>query len=465
MRSDIVITGVGMVTALGTDPDAVLEKVLRGDSAAARTPGFDGAAFGCPVVAGIAGFDPLRCVGEAKLVRLMNRDAQLAVAAARLALRDAQVVPGQSHVADEIAVFGATGLAGLPVGEVQRLVAGSVDPAGGFDPRRFGEAGLRSVSPILSFKILANMPVCFVGINEGLRGPNAVYTPWEGNGAQAIEAGLDAVGEGDARCALVGGCDVKNHALGFLALAQQGLFDSWRRHGRGTVPGEGAAFLVLESASAARGRGARVLARVCGWRLGTHRRGSQRADTYRAVLRGLMDPSVDPAGVGWAGEGSGRWQRLAAIVSSADGDPDRERDEADALAAVGIEGGKLPVPFGLHPGHEPGAGVPGLADWQSAIRQAGSLRYNMPVHEKLPVPFELHHAHEPRVLAADGNVRGPAHGRVIRPKVALGNTFAAAAALQVGIAARVVRQLDGPVLALCFGHGSEQAAFVLDRAT
>jgi 3-oxoacyl-[acyl-carrier-protein] synthase II len=452
MDSDIVITGVGMVTALGTEPDVVLEKVWRGDIAAACTTGFDGAAFGCPVVAGIAGFDPVQYVGEAKLVRLMNRDAQLAVAAARLALLDARVVPGQSHAADEIAVFGATGLAGLPAVEVQRLVAGSVDPAGGFDPRRFGEAGLRSVSPILSFKILANMPVCFVGINEGLRGPNAVYTPWEGNGAQAIEAGLDAVRAGDAQCALVGGCDVKNHALGFLALAQQGLFDSWRRRGCGTVPGEGAAFLVIESARAARGRGAKALARVCGWSFGMYRAGTQGSETYRAVLRGLMDSAADPMGVGGAGEASGRWQRLAAIVSSVDGDPAREQDEVDALAAVGIGSEKLPVPFELHHAHE-----------HRVLAADGDVRG--PAYGKPPVPLELLHVYEHRVLAADGDVRGPGHGRVICPKRALGNTFAAAAALQVGVAARAVGLVGGPVLALCFGHGSEQAAFLLDRAT
>jgi hypothetical protein len=51
---------------------------------------------------------------------------------------------------------------------------------GRFDPTRFGQAGLRAVSPILSFKILSNMPLCFVSICENIQGPNGIFTPWEG---------------------------------------------------------------------------------------------------------------------------------------------------------------------------------------------------------------------------------------------------------------------------------------------
>jgi MtaA/CmuA family methyltransferase len=56
-----------------------------------------------------------------------------------------------------------------------------------------------------------------------------------------------------------------------------------------------------------------------------------------------------------------------------------------------------PVPLELHDAHEPGASVPGLADWQSAIRQAGSLRYNVPVHGKHLVRAVLRGERVPRV--------------------------------------------------------------------
>ena len=116
---------------------------------------------------------------------------------------------------------------------------------------------------MLSFKILANMPICFVSIFENIRGPNAVYTPWEGQGAQAIAAGVQRDRRGDVPCALVGGCDVKTHEL----LVRQPrsssglrLVDATRQ--RHAFPAKGAAFLVLEDAGAGRPARRRIYAGI-----------------------------------------------------------------------------------------------------------------------------------------------------------------------------------------------------------
>jgi 3-oxoacyl-(acyl-carrier-protein) synthase len=308
------------------------------------------------------------------MIRLMNRDAQLAVAAAHLALSDAGVKPGGSYAPEEIALYGATGLAGLPLAEVIPLVKASTGRDGQFDPTRFGQAGLRAVSPILSFKILSNMPLCFVSICENIQGPNAVFTPWEGQGAQAIETAIRAIECGDAGCALAGGCDVKTHELAFLSLEQHGLFASWRQHQAGVVPGEGAVFLVLETADRAITRGAQIYAQVSGFSLRTHRMGTTRADTYDDVFNGL---GLRP-------------ESLSALVSADNGDVESGQDERQALSC-----------------------------------------------RKIAAATTLH------------------------PKKQCGDLFAAAAALQVGLAALLAARDGGRVLANCFGHGSEQAAFVL----
>ena len=169
-----------------------------------------------------------------KTLRLMNRDAQMAAVAARLAMRDAGVVPGELYPAEEIALYGATGMAGLPPAEIAGLVQNAAADDGSLDLERFGQVALRRIRPVLSFKILANMPICFVSIFENLRGPNAVYTPWEGHGAQAIAAGMRAVADGEVPCAVVGGCDVKTHALAFAhspAIGRVRLLDA-ARHGQ-----------------------------------------------------------------------------------------------------------------------------------------------------------------------------------------------------------------------------------------
>jgi len=365
-----------MVTPLGKNPLEILRGIEAGRSAAARPANFDATPFACPVCAEIRDFQPQRYLSGSKMIRLMNRDAQLAVAAAHLALTDAGVKPGGVYPPEDIALFGATGLAGLPLAEVVPLIKASADEDGSFDPGRFGQMGLRAISPILSFKILGNMPLCFVSICENIQGPNGIYTPWEGQGAQAVESAIRALECGDAGCALAGGCDVKTHELAFISLEQHGLFASWRQNQTGMVPGEGAVFLVLEAADRAVARGARAYAQVSGFSLRTHQPGASWADTFGEVFKGLNLPP----------------EPLAAMVAAANGDVPAGEDEQQTLSSR-----KITAPTIIHP-----------------KKQAGDL-------------------------------------------------FAAAAGLQIGLSALLVARGGGRVLANCFGHGSEQAAFVLEK--
>jgi 3-oxoacyl-[acyl-carrier-protein] synthase II len=304
----------------------------------------------------------------------MNRDAQMAVVAAKLAIRDAGVVPGELYPAEEIALYGATGLSGMPPAEIAHLVQNAATADGSLDLRRFGDVALRRIRPVLSFKILANMPICFVSIFENLRGPNAVYTPWEGHGAQAIAAGVSAIASGEVSCAVVGGCDVKTHWLSFISLQQLGLFDSWTQHDTGIVPGEGACFLVLEERTRALRRGARMYASIRGCAARSMATGLRLVDVLADVLHGLNVSKP-------------------LIVAAGDGDPVLSQAECVAMEA--------------------------------AVSDRREL---------------------------------------LRPKAHLGNLFAAAAAVQVALAATwAARQSAGvPILANCFGPGSEQAAFAVE---
>ena len=367
----VVITGLGLETSLGSDPGQILECMEAGETAAAPPSGFDARPFGCPHSAEIRDFRPERFVPDSKALRLMNRDAVLAVAAARRAMADAGIVVGRDYPSEEIGLFGATGLAGLPLGEVAPLIRHSASAAGTFDPERFGAVALKKIRPILSFRILSNMPICFVSIFENIQGPNAVYNPWEGQGAQAIRRGIDAIRRGEASCVLCGGSDVKTHELAFLALEQQGVFRPWREAGRGTVPGEGAAFLVLEEEERARERGARAHAR---FKDASSSSAASRSDVCRALFARLP---CGPSPV---------------LVSGEEGDLEVQRAEDEALESLG-----------------------------------------------------LHVA------------------RALRPKLHVGNLFAAAAFVQVALAALVASR-GQEVLASSIGHGSEKAAFLLEGA-
>ena len=312
VRRKVVITGVGLLTPLGESTAEVLGGIERGLSAAQR-PGFDTSSLLCPFVAPIAGFRPEQHVDDVKSLRLMSRDAQLAVAAARRALADAGVEPGRTYPSEDIALYGATGLTGMPADDVAALVRHSADSDGNLDLRRFGGLTLKRVRPVLSFRILANMPICFVSIFASIRGENGIYTPWEGQGAQAIVAGVQAVEDGLAPCALVGGCDVRTHEFAFVSLQQLGAFQSWADHGQGPVPGEGAAFLVLEEEGHATARGARPYARILRHAIGTASKNSPLAATLAGAI----------ASTGAAG--------VERVFAAGDGDSAIAQAEAQAL--------------------------------------------------------------------------------------------------------------------------------------
>ncbi len=170
-----------------------------------------------------------------------------------------------------------------------------------------------------------------------------------------------------------GGCDVKTHEIALLSLQQLGVFDSWLAHGRGTVPAEGAAFLVLEEESRAILRSARMYARIrqvaC--------RSTEAGRLPAALIEILSDLDV---------------ARRMGVIAAGDGDADVSRAECTALERSGID-----------------------------------------------------------------------VSTVLHPKVHLGNTFAAAAAVQVGLAAALVARVrDQDMLANCFGFGTEQSCFVLE---
>jgi len=161
------------------------------------------------------------------------------------------------------------------------------------------------------------MPLCFVSINENVQGPNAIFTPWEGDGAQAIEAGIRALQAGDARCALVGACDVKTHELAFATLQQQGLFGSWSKTGKGVVPGEGAAFLVLETEKTALARKAHPYGYLSALGLRPRCNGEEFFKTRLDVLRSL------------------NLREAELLVSCANGEDESDSQERAILEAAG----------------------------------------------------------------------------------------------------------------------------------
>ena len=236
----VVVTGIGCVCP--TLSDEQRESLL---------PGVDS-----------GWIEPTELFPENKSLRLLSRDGLLAVIAARRAMLDAGLRLYDSDDDSQpdparVGLFGATGMMPLPEKDLARLASYSTDSQGRFDARRMGDEALRRTRPILSFKILGNMPICFVSIFENIQGANNVYAPTEAQGKRAIEAGFQAIQRGEVDIALVGATDSKTSRLDRASMIQLGLATF--------EPGlidEAAAFLVLERKEHAETRAAKIRAEV-----------------------------------------------------------------------------------------------------------------------------------------------------------------------------------------------------------
>jgi 3-oxoacyl-[acyl-carrier-protein] synthase II len=335
-----VVTAAETVNGLGIGWAAVRDALEQGrdalgegrDLAAAFRP--HTVAAPCPLP------DARTHLGTPKLRKLMSDDALFATVAARRAVAVAGLARGPSRaVADErFAAYVAccTGAAGWR--ELVPVFRDSMDDDGRLSVARLGERGLRRCNPLFAFQVLANMPLCFLSIEEALRGDNLTFAPWDGGGTDALAEALAALRRGDADAALACGTSAMAGTQGVFWLAEQGLLSPPGVRPRplgcsqgvepvaGLAPADGAAALVLERLGDARRRGARPLAAVLGCARETSVGPDFTACRDAAPVERVVRRALDAAGV--------VAREIAAVFLSAAGDPSGDRAEASGVAAV-----------------------------------------------------------------------------------------------------------------------------------
>jgi len=251
----VAVTGVGIIGALGCTAGEFALAWQQG-KLAARTclPDLAGTPLAAETVTRMPPFDAVARLGSRRMLKFMSEAATLGCLAAREALEEAGV--RKRFPAERVGLYAGTGLAAANVQDVHTMVEQSIDENGQFSCQRFGERGLAATNPLLSFKILANMPPCLISVLEGIKGPNLILTPWEGQAAAAIIEGWQAVASGEVECALVGAADTPAYPSTFVYLRQAGHLTE------NEYPSSGAAYLVLESVASARRDGVKVHALI-----------------------------------------------------------------------------------------------------------------------------------------------------------------------------------------------------------
>ncbi|MDP9429385.1 MAG: beta-ketoacyl-[acyl-carrier-protein] synthase family protein, partial [Actinomycetota bacterium] len=255
---DVVVTGLGATTPLGSDVASTWDALLAGRSGVSRITDDWAKDFPARLVARLA-TDPAEQIDRVRARRL-DRSQQVAVVAGEEAWRDSGAA--DAGVAPErVAVVFGTGIGGA----VTLLDQDDV----------LEEKGPKRVSPFTIPMLMPNGPAAAVGLAIGAKG--GVHAPVSAcaSGAEAIRWGLDLLRYDRADVVLVGGAEACVHPLpmaGFAAMrAMSTRNDEPERASRpfdkardGFVLAEGAAALVLERGDAARARGARIHARLAG---------------------------------------------------------------------------------------------------------------------------------------------------------------------------------------------------------
>jgi len=279
----VVITGLGAISPLGLGVDEMWAGLTAGRCGIARIKAFDPTGFPCELAGEVPEYRIKDHVPRShrKAVKLMCRDIELAVIAAREAIVDSGLVtkaidPAKINIEPtRMAVDVGSGIISCDLAELAPAVAASTTD-GRFDIRKWGKDGLELVTPLWLLKYLPNMLACHIGIIHDIQGLSNTITCAEASGHLAIAEATQIIARGAGDVAVAGAAEAKVNLLlmtrqCLLKRAVLGRDDApetacrpFDADANGSVFGEGAGMVILESLEHARARGARILAEIIG---------------------------------------------------------------------------------------------------------------------------------------------------------------------------------------------------------
>jgi len=324
MEKKIAITGLGVISPLGTGRDEFWSGLRQGRTGFREITLFDTSLFAVKVAGEISGFDPLAFLGK-KGLRELDRSTRLICSAAKLALEDARLVITDDN-SDRIGVsIGAT--------------FGSLHSISQFDRVGLTE-GPRFVNPSHFPNTVINSPASQVSIRFGIKGFNTTVSTGFCAGMDSLIYACDFLRLKRADVVLAGGveelCEETFrgfHQLGFLSGSDGSEpiccpFDARRN---GVMLSEGASVLVLEDLNAAQKRGADILAVVLGYGSSFDLSGGEGEGLRSAITNALADAGCSMSEIDY-------------ISSCANSSRDIDRVETKAIREVfGEWSRKIPI--------------------------------------------------------------------------------------------------------------------------
>lgn len=256
----VVVTGLGLVTPLGTGVEKTWSALCAGKSGIRRITTFDPTGYPSQIAGEVTDFDPAQYI-EKKEIKKMDRFIHLAIGASQMAVDDAGLKVAPDN-AERVGVYIGSGIGGLPAIEHYHKI--------------LLDKGSDRVSPFFIPMVIINLASGQVAIRIGAKGPNSCAVTACATGNHCIGDAFRLIQRGEADVMLAGGAESTICPLavaGFSsAKALSRRNDDPTRASRpfdrdrdGFVLGEGAGVLVLEEYERARRRGARMYCEVIGY--------------------------------------------------------------------------------------------------------------------------------------------------------------------------------------------------------
>jgi 3-oxoacyl-[acyl-carrier-protein] synthase II len=256
----VVVTGIGLVSPLGTGTDKTWQALLRGESGIATLTRFDVSRYSTRIGAELKDFDPLVFI-DRKEVRKMDPFIRYGMAAAALAVADSGI-DIEDLQSDRAGTYVGSGIGGL----------GSIEE----NLKVLWDKGPDRVSPFFLIQTIINEASGQISIRYGAKGPNCANATACSTGSHALGDSFRIIARGEADIMIAGGAEAPLTPLslaGFTAIkALSGRNDDPAKASRpfdakrdGFVMGEGAGVLILEELGRALRRGARIYAELIGY--------------------------------------------------------------------------------------------------------------------------------------------------------------------------------------------------------
>ncbi|AUI36174.1 beta-ketoacyl-[acyl-carrier-protein] synthase II [[Bacillus] caldolyticus] len=255
----VVVTGIGAVTPLGNDAETTWKNIIAGQSGIDIVTRVNPDDFPAKVAAEVKDFDPSLFI-DRREARKMDRFTQFAVAAALMAVKDANLDINESN-AERVGVWIGSGIGGMETFEQQFEI--------------FQQRGYRRVSPFFVPMMIPDMAAGQVSIILGAKGINSCTVTACATGANSIGDAFKVIQRGDADVMITGGTEAPITKMSFAGFCANTALSTnpdpktasrpFDKKRDGFVMGEGAGIVVLEELEHALRRGAKIYAEIVGY--------------------------------------------------------------------------------------------------------------------------------------------------------------------------------------------------------